>query len=127
METLMKRLVAWRTRNALSQRGAIEVLGRMDFGEIALGTLQKWEVGARTPGRFTAKCLSRFLDDHPLISGSELRVSLRKDPTPLKTVEAIIKAREAGKTLRAIAEHYGLSESGVSRIVEKNRRAKADA
>jgi endonuclease/exonuclease/phosphatase family metal-dependent hydrolase len=52
---------------------------------------------------------------------------LRKDPTPRKTVEAIIKAREAGKTLRAIVEHYGLSESGVSRIVKKNRRAKADA
>jgi Mor family transcriptional regulator len=49
----------------------------------------------------------------------------RKDPTPLKTVEAIIKAREAGKMLRAIAEHYGLSESSISRIVKKNRRANA--
>jgi hypothetical protein len=52
---------------------------------------------------------------------------LRKDPTPLKTVEAIIKARGAGKTLSVIAERYGLSESGVSRIVKKNRRVKAPA
>jgi transcriptional regulator with XRE-family HTH domain len=123
METLMKHFVAWRTRNGLSQRGAVEVLGRMDFGEIALGTLQKWEEGKRAPGRFTAKCLSRFLDEHPVIEDGPRRGSLRRDPTPVKTVEAIKKAREAGETLKAIAERYGLSESSVSRICKGSRRA----
>jgi transcriptional regulator with XRE-family HTH domain len=118
----MKRLVAWRIRNGLSQRGAVEVLGRLDFGEIALGTLQKWEEEARAPGRFTAKCLSRFLDEHPVIKDVPRGGGLRKDPTPAGTVAKIVKARGAGETLRAIGERFGISESSVSKIAKGTRR-----
>lgn len=37
--------------------------------------------------------------------------------------QAIIEYRHSGKTLREIGNIYGLSESAVSRIVNKNRRA----
>ena len=120
---VIEKVRRWREKNGLSQRGAVEVLVRGGC-EIKVTTLQKWEAGVNAPGRFTVKYLEDFLAAHPVIPDAPRMVS-PKDPTPVKTVEAIIKAREEGETLKAIGKRYGLSVSGVSRIAKGNRRGGA--
>jgi hypothetical protein len=77
-------------------------------------TLQKWEVGFRSPGRFAAKAMEHFLDEHPTIDDPPV-VGRWKNQLP--------ELRENGATLLTIAERFGISESSVSRICAGNRRA----
>ena len=121
---VIEKVRRWREKNGLSQRGAVEVMVRGGC-EIKVTTLQKWEAGVNAPGRFTVKYLEDFLAAHPVIPDALRRMVSPKDPTPVKTVEAIIKARKAGETLKAIGKRYGLSVSGVSRIAKGNRRGGA--
>ena len=45
---VIQKLIAWRRRNGLSQRAAVEVMQARDF-PVTLTTLEKWEAGDRQP------------------------------------------------------------------------------
>ena len=77
---VIQRLIKWRLRNKLSQRGAVEVM--MDRGlDVSLFTLQTWEQGYRNPGRYAAQALSAFLRDNPVIPNPP---QYRRGPKPGK-------------------------------------------
>lgn len=64
---VVQKLVAWRHRNGLSQRAAVEFMRSHHF-PVTLTALEKWEMGHRRPRRLAAHALLRFLEDHPDVS-----------------------------------------------------------
>jgi hypothetical protein len=63
---VMKRVIAWRKRNQMSQRAAVTVMSEAGYS-ITLTMLQHYEVGLRTPSELVQRALERFLDEHPVI------------------------------------------------------------
>jgi DNA-binding transcriptional regulator YiaG len=63
---VVQQLVAWRKRNKLSQRAAVEAMRARNF-PVTLTSLGKWEAGERRPGKFAAQVLAAFLKKHPSI------------------------------------------------------------
>ena len=120
---VIARLRAWRRENALSQAAAVAVMQSLGF-DIKQTTLEKWEIGALLPGRFTVQVLESFLDKHPRVTCPPGFRTVR-DPLLASKAEQVRKLREKGETLRSIAERYGISESSVSRICAGTRRKAA--
>jgi transcriptional regulator with XRE-family HTH domain len=118
---LIAKLKAWRKANSLSQRQATIVMHEHGL-PITITGLQKWEGGFRSPGRFAAKAIEEFLDEHPTISKPPI-VGRWKIRLPDAKVKKIRQLRENGATLLSIAEKFRISESSVSRICAGNRRA----
>lgn len=114
---VVEKVRRWRKKNGLSQRAAVEVMVKGGC-EIKVTTLQKWEAGVNAPGQFTIKYLEDFLVENPVIKDGPRYGRWTSDGA----VAEIRKARAKGETLRSIAERYGISESGVSRIAKGNRR-----
>jgi hypothetical protein len=63
---VIKRLLAWRKRNNLSRRGAVEVMKARGV-EVSIRTLERWEQGLNEPGSGFTQLLSTFLKQHPVI------------------------------------------------------------
>ena len=87
-----------------------------------LTTLQKWEIGAREPGKFALAALDQFMDAHPTITDAPVFGRWNKALLAAKVAQ-IRDLRNQGMTLLAIAERLGISESSASRICAGNRRA----
>jgi hypothetical protein len=123
LSDVIKRLKQWRAQNDLSQRQAIDVMTARGL-PISLTSLQNYEGAFRTPSASANYAISRFLDDHPVITDAP--VYPRRDPLP-ETIDAEIKAlREQGWEFLKIAEKFGISESGAFRIAtgDKHRKLK---
>ena len=121
---LVKRLKEWREKNGLSQRQAAEIMMARGVPVMAR-TLQSWEVGDRSPGPMAAKLLEVFLAANRTIEVTDRPVYPKvASVVSKKDVGRIRKLREAGKTLKAIAREFGISESAVSRICAGNRHVK---
>jgi transcriptional regulator with XRE-family HTH domain len=117
---VVEELKAWRERNGLSQRAAAATLERLGC-PVLVGTLQKWEVGYRRPNRWASERIAGVLRKHPAV----------KDPPKygkrvLSNGEAseIRALREHGWELEKIAEKFGITGSGVSRVCAGNRHGK---
>src|ERR1700732_1002376 len=67
---VIKRLKSWRVRNKLYQRQAIDALTSRGF-DLALSTLQQWEIGYRTQSSQSELELKQFLKDHPVITDAK--------------------------------------------------------
>jgi transcriptional regulator with XRE-family HTH domain len=122
LPAVVQKLKAWRKTNKLSQRQAVEVMASHDF-PVLVETLQRWEIGFRKPGRLISKVLEAFLRDHQIIAAPPV-YGRWKRPVSEEAVEEIRKLREGGMPLLTIAQRFGISDSAVSRICSKNRRAK---
>src|SRR5215469_1235924 len=108
---LVKRLKDWRGKNGLSQRQAAEVMMARGVPVMAR-TLQSWEAGDRRPGPMAAKLLEAFLAANRMIEGTDRPVYAKvASVVSKKDVGLIKKLREGGKTLKAIAGEFGISES----------------
>ena len=64
---VIKRLIAWRESNGLSQSQAVEVLKAAGL-PAKLKTFQAWEAGRNSPQAITAATLEKFLEEHPTIT-----------------------------------------------------------
>jgi transcriptional regulator with XRE-family HTH domain len=116
---LAKRLIKWRKENKLSQRQAAKA---MNDAEVPINstTLQQWEYGRHAPSPLAGKIVTKFLDEHPQITG----VPEYRNKTKL-TAENLVEIRRRsknGEKLREIADSFGLSESYISRILKGERR-----
>jgi DNA-binding transcriptional regulator YiaG len=60
-------LVAWRQRNGLSQRAAVEFMRTRGL-PVTLTVLEKWEMGINRPVALSAVALIRFFEEHPTVS-----------------------------------------------------------
>jgi transcriptional regulator with XRE-family HTH domain len=118
--TAIEKLKEWRKVNNLSQRQAVEVMGMRDF-PVTAASLKSWEQGVTIPGKFAARALEAFLEQHPKITDAPV---YGRWSSPNKDVPEIRKLRKSGMTLLSIGQRFGLSESAVSRICAGNRRAK---
>jgi DNA-binding transcriptional regulator YiaG len=63
----VQKLVAWRQRNGLSQRAAVEYMQAHGL-PVTLTALEKWEMGDRRLRGLAAHALLRFLEEHPTTS-----------------------------------------------------------
>jgi transcriptional regulator with XRE-family HTH domain len=117
---VIDKLKAWRRTNGLSQRQAAEVM-KSHGVPATLTTLQRWEIGARDPGKFALAALDQFMDAHPTVTDAP-RVGRWNKPTPDDRVDKIRALREQGATLLSIAQKFHISESSVSRICSGQRR-----
>jgi len=63
----VQKLVAWRQRNGLSQRAAVEFMRAHNL-PVTLTALEKWEMGHRRLRGLAAHALLRFLEEHPTAS-----------------------------------------------------------
>src|SRR5689334_7084894 len=61
---VIQRVIKWRLKNRLSQRGASEVMRRHGL-DVSMYTLQGWEQGHRKPGKFAIQALNAFLRENP--------------------------------------------------------------
>jgi transcriptional regulator with XRE-family HTH domain len=82
---VIRHLLAWRKRNGLSRRAALEVLASLGGYTIPLPTLEKWERGEREPSAMTLQALEAFLRDHAVIANPPVyrpgpKPGLRKRP-----------------------------------------------
>jgi DNA-binding transcriptional regulator YiaG len=66
-EQAVQKLVAWRQRNGLSQRAAVEFMQAHNL-PVTLTALEKWESGERRLRGLAAHAVLRFLEDHPVVS-----------------------------------------------------------
>lgn len=66
LPAVVKKLLSWRRKNHLSQRGAVEIMQARNF-DVSLSTLQNWERSARKPGRIVSNALQEFLEENPKI------------------------------------------------------------
>jgi hypothetical protein len=81
---VVRKLIAWRRRNSLSQRNAVSVL-QSHFFRVSLGSLASWEQGRRLPMPQSAHLLDELLTRFPIVaeredsnqSRSEKKTSLR--------------------------------------------------
>jgi DNA-binding transcriptional regulator YiaG len=72
LSPVVQQLVRWRASNQLSQSQAVRILA--DAGlPISVRTLQSWEVGRRSPQAVTAAALTRYLEQHPNLKGTNPR------------------------------------------------------
>jgi len=69
---VVQQLVLWRTSNQLSQSEAVRILANAGL-PISVRTLQSWEIGRRSPQAVTAAALTRYLEQHPNIKGTNPR------------------------------------------------------
>lgn len=118
----MEKLKSWRKTNNLSQRQAVAVMESSGL-EVPLLTLQKWEGGFRSPGRFALSALDQFLEQHPTVTDAPV-YGRWKTTMPDSKVSEMRKLRANGMSLLSLAERFGISESSVSRICRGERRAK---
>jgi DNA-binding transcriptional regulator YiaG len=65
----VQKLVAWRERNRLSQRAAVEFMRAHNL-PVTLTALEKWEMGLNRPTALAAVALLRFLEEHPTVSAT---------------------------------------------------------
>ena len=63
---IIQRLIKWRLRNNLSQRGAVEVMMRHGL-KVSRTTLQHWEQKVSAPNNLASKAIQDFLKQHPKI------------------------------------------------------------
>jgi transcriptional regulator with XRE-family HTH domain len=83
---IVRKLIAWRRRNSLSQRDAVSVL-RSHFFRVSLASLASWEQGRRFPMPQSAHLLDELLTRFPIVaeektanqSSSEKKTSLRQE------------------------------------------------
>lgn len=68
-EQAVQMLVAWRERNRLSQRAAVEYMQAHGL-PVTLTALEKWEMGINRPRGLSAVALIRFLEEHPTVSAT---------------------------------------------------------
>jgi transcriptional regulator with XRE-family HTH domain len=116
---LAKRLIKWRKENNLSQRQAAKAMNEAEV-PINSTTLQQWEYGRHAPSPMAGKIVTKFLDEHPQITG----VPEHRNKTKL-TAENLVEINrrsKKGEKLQEIADSFGLSESYISRIVKGERR-----
>jgi DNA-binding transcriptional regulator YiaG len=64
---IVRKLIAWRRRNGLSQRDAVRVL-QSHFFRISLASLTSWEQGRRRPMPQSARLLDELLTRFPVVS-----------------------------------------------------------
>ena len=76
---VVQRLIKWRVKNGLSQRGAVETMKARGL-DVSLYTLQTWEQGYRQPGRYAAQALNAFLKANPVIENPPQYRPGRKKP-----------------------------------------------
>ena len=78
---IVRKLIAWRRRNGLSQRVAVRVLQR-HFFRVSLASLRSWEQGRRLPMPQSAHLLRELLTRFPLVSAERTatRAEVRKKP-----------------------------------------------
>ena len=69
---VVQQLLRWRASNQLSQSEAARILANAGL-PIRVRTLQSWEIGRRSPQAVTAAALSRYLEQHPNIKGTNPR------------------------------------------------------
>ena len=69
---VVQQLLRWRASNQLSQSEAVRILANAGL-PIRVRTLQSWEIGRRSPQAVTAAALSRYLEQHPNIKGTNPR------------------------------------------------------
>jgi hypothetical protein len=63
---VIQRLIKWRLRNNLSQRGAVEVMMKHGL-KVSRTTLQHWEQKVSAPNNLASKAIQDFLKQHPKI------------------------------------------------------------
>jgi transcriptional regulator with XRE-family HTH domain len=117
---VVEKFKAWRTANKLSQRQAAAVMGMHDLS-VSIPSIQSWEQGVTSPGKFATKALETFLEQHPRITDAPVYGRWK---SPDKDIAEIHKLRKSGMTLLSIAQRFGITESAVSRICAGHRRAK---
>ena len=69
---VVQQLVLWRASNQLSQSEAVRILAGAGL-PISVRTLQSWEIGRRSPQAVTAAALTRYLEQHPNVKGTNPR------------------------------------------------------
>jgi hypothetical protein len=122
MPAVIQKLREWRALNSLSRAQALAVM--KDLGmPVGRGTMQSWERGARFPGPFTIQALESFLEKNPTVSNPP-PVYEAREKVPDAKIPEIRRLRASGATLSSIAQRYGISESSVSLICSRRRRAK---
>jgi transcriptional regulator with XRE-family HTH domain len=121
LDSTIQKLKSWRAANKLSQRQAGVLMQRHGI-PVTIGTLQKWEIGERSPGPFALVALQQFIERHPIIANPPIVKGWIKR-LPDKKVAQIRALRKEGAPLLLIAEKFRISESSVSRICAGNRRA----
>jgi hypothetical protein len=118
---VIARLRKWRKANGgLSARQTSAVMEARGL-QIPYHTLEVWDSGVRNPGRFAAKAVEKFLDEHPTVDDAPKYRRYKISP---EQVEEILRLRKQDMTLSAIAQRFDISESSVSRICSGSRRAK---
>jgi transcriptional regulator with XRE-family HTH domain len=78
---IVRKLIAWRRRNSLSQRDAVSVL-QSHFFRVSLGSLASWEQGRRLPMPQSAHLLDELLTRFPVVAeeSTATRAEARKKP-----------------------------------------------
>jgi hypothetical protein len=125
VEAVIKRLKKWRQKNSLSQRQAVAIMIEhvlpMELPEKGSFTYQKWEGVFVKPNKFAIDALIKFIEAHPTIENPPV-FGRWKNALPDEKVADMRKRRENGETLLSLAQRFGFSQSGVSRIVRGKRR-----
>jgi DNA-binding transcriptional regulator YiaG len=83
---IVRKLIAWRRRNSLSQRDAVRVL-QSHFFRVSLGSLTSWEQGRRLPMPQSAHLLDELLTRFPIVSAkpTATRAEVRKKPRSVRS------------------------------------------
>jgi hypothetical protein len=83
---IVRKLIAWRRRNSLSQRDAVSVL-QSHFFRVSLGSLASWEQGRRLPMPQSAYLLDELLTRFPIASAkpTATRAEVRKKPRSVRS------------------------------------------
>jgi hypothetical protein len=81
LSEIVRKLIAWRQRNSLSQRDAVSVL-QSHFFRVSLGSLASWEQGRRLPMPQSAHLLEGLLTRFPIVAEERTgtRAEARKKP-----------------------------------------------
>ena len=120
--TLGADLIDWRKTNGLSQQQTADVMARYEL-PITIGAIRAWEQG-RIPGDMARVVLREFLCRHPIIEDPPPRYPGHR-PTRSPIDKASMQAlRASGMELSKIGEQFGITESGVSRILSGKPRLK---
>lgn len=83
---IVRKLIAWRRHNSLSQREAVRVL-QSHFFRVSPASLASWEQGRRLPIPQSAHLLDQLLTRFPIVSAkpTATRAEVRKKPRAVRS------------------------------------------
>jgi transcriptional regulator with XRE-family HTH domain len=122
MTDIAARLLAWRKSNNLSQAQASDVMASYNV-PITVGAIRAWEQG-RPPGKMAVSVLQTFLRDHPTIEDPPARYPGHRPGRSDKEKAKMRAMHDKGMEMAKIGRKFGITESGVSRILSRQSLAK---